>query len=182
MAVLRHHWCSLISHRMHRDVGDLGQSFSVPGESLGRFGVVASVVPDCFLGVRPGMSRLAVGHESEGDSVTVVCLHQRSTFEAFDLQGLLPLTSRATSHELCSESQEQRKCCLRHFLRPCRSRSYQRHPTARPIGGGDPKGNHAVPTGTSQTHSVESSLGRGPGCDRFRGARSFKSIRWATKE
>jgi len=46
------------------DVGDLGQPFRAPGESLGRFAVVAGVVPDCFLRVRPSMYLSAVRHEA----------------------------------------------------------------------------------------------------------------------
>ena len=78
---------AVLRHRMHRDIGNLGQSFRTPGETFDRLNVVAGVFPDGLLGVRPGASLLAVGYERADDCIGVVCFHQSSTFEAFDLHG-----------------------------------------------------------------------------------------------
>jgi len=54
---------------MLRDVADLGQSSRAPGESLGRVGVVAGVVSNGLLGIRPSVAVLSVGHERVDDRV-----------------------------------------------------------------------------------------------------------------
>jgi hypothetical protein len=75
---------SVLGHRVHLDVGDLGQSLCPPGESFGRLAVVAGVVPDRLLGIRPGVAVLAVGDESADKRVRIVRLDLRITCEAFD--------------------------------------------------------------------------------------------------
>jgi len=70
---------AVFGHRMLRDVADLGQSSRAPGESLGRVGVVAGVVSNGLLGIRPSVAVLSVGHERVDDRVHAGRLDERIT-------------------------------------------------------------------------------------------------------
>jgi len=78
---------TVVAHWMNDDVGDFGASLAVAAASLSRLGVVARVVADRLLGLRPGVFLLAVGQENVSDGVGVMRLEQLGTLEAFDVHG-----------------------------------------------------------------------------------------------
>src|SRR5262245_39175110 len=84
---------AVFSHSVNGNVRDLGQSFSIYGESFGRLRVVAGVVPARVIGVRPRMRHPSMGQESAGDGVGITRFRQRAALEAFDFHGFLMTTA-----------------------------------------------------------------------------------------
>src|SRR6185503_13469570 len=85
---------------MHRHVADLRQAFCAPGEALPRLGVVAGVVSNGLLGIRPGVLLAPVYDECVHDLVGAVRLDRRITPEASDLHAF-PFFLQVSPYSFC---------------------------------------------------------------------------------